>query len=303
MRNSRWLVPVIVLLVVLGGAAGVLAASSRAVPFRVLSHYPVGLLAEEAATMHECAECHTSDTFHRCTTCHDDHGALELSDVPFYAVIAFEGDVPTPGYVYVDDVLPYREQPNTHVALVDFLAAQGIDDFESVTLASDDGGFVTISRENLTDGALLMPYEDGIRFAAEDLHVSAWIKGVRRIIVVGRDTPIVVEGESTSVGRLLLGPTEWVTVEQTDVMLKSEEDSKIRKAQVGSRIRGVPLTRLVADPTSTVVVTKADGATEVVAAEDLPQALLAQLRGNVVLVFPDRARTQWITGVVALGSE
>ncbi len=77
MRNSRWLVPVIVLLVVLGGAAGVLAASSRAVPFRVLSHYPVGLLAEEAATMHECAECHTSDTFHRCTTCHDDHGALD----------------------------------------------------------------------------------------------------------------------------------------------------------------------------------------------------------------------------------
>ncbi len=37
-------------------------------------------------------------------------------------------------------------------------------------------------------------------------------------------------------------------------------------------------------------------------AEDLPQALLAQLRGDVVLVYPDRACTQWITGVVALGA-
>ena len=303
MRKSRWLVPVIVLLVILGSVVGVWAGSARAVPLRALTKYPLGLLAEEAATMDECVECHKAETFHRCSTCHDDHGALELSDVPFYAVVALEGDVPEPGYVLVDDVLPYREQPNTHVALADFLATQGVDDFESVTMASDDGGFVTISRDNLTDAALLMPYEDGIRFASEDLHVSTWIKGLRRIIVVGRETSLEVEGQPTSIGRLLLGPTQWVTVEQTDVMLKSQEDGAIRKAQVGARIRGVALTAIVPSNASAVVVQTASGVTRTLAVEDIQEALLAQLRSEVVLVFPDRARTQWITGITALASE
>jgi hypothetical protein len=303
MKRFRWWIPAIVLLVVLVGAVGVWAGSNGSVPYRLVSRYPASLLAEEATTMHECAECHDADTFHRCDTCHDDHGALELSEVPFYAVVAFEGDVPAPGYVRVDDVLPYRDQPNTLVGLIDFLATQGVQDFESVTLASDDGGFVTISRDNLTDRALLMPYEDGIRFAAEDLHVSAWIKGIRRIIVVGRETPIRIEGQSTSIGRLLLGPTEWVTVEETDVMLKSEEDGTTRKAQVGTRIRGASLATILPSGASGVVVETADGASETVTAGDLQGALLAQLRGEVTLVFPARGRTQWITGVTALDSE
>jgi hypothetical protein len=205
--------------------------------------------------------------------------------------------------VLVNDVLPYRDQPNTHVALADFLASQGVGDFESVTLASDDGGFVTISRDNLTDGALLMPYEDGIRFASEDLHVSAWIKGIRRIIVVRGDTPLGIWGHPTSMGRLLLGPTQLVTVEQADVMFKSEEDGAVRKAQVGTRIRGVPLTAILPDGAPNVVARTAGGVMQTLGAGDLRGALLAQLRGEVVLVFPDRARTQWITGVVALGSE
>ncbi len=88
-------------------------------------------------------------------------------------------------------------------------------------------------------------YEDGIRFASEDLHVSAWLKGIRRIVVVGRETPLTVAGEATSIGRLLLGPIQYLTVEQTQVMLKSEEDGEVRSAQVGSRLRGVPLTTLL----------------------------------------------------------
>ena len=108
-----------------------------------------------------------------------------MANVPFDDLILLQGDVPEPGYIPVNDILPYRDQPGTHVALLDFLAEQGVTEFESVTLASRDEGWITIERANLTAEALLMPHVDGVRFAAENLHVSTWLKGVWRIIVVG----------------------------------------------------------------------------------------------------------------------
>jgi len=97
-----------------------------------------------------------------------------------------------------------------------------------VTLVSGDGGFVTIAPDQLTDQALLLPYTDGIRFASEDLHVSSWLKNISQIIVVGEETPLKIDGNETSLGRLLLGPTQEVTVEETQVMLKSCRQSSIR---------------------------------------------------------------------------
>lgn len=301
--NHRWIwiLGAAALVVAVGGWA---LSTTWAAPARVLTRYPLSLLAEEARTMDECVECHEPAVFHTCTTCHDDHGAIEMLNVPFYAGITLEGDVPAPGYVLLNDVLPYRDQPYTHLPLLDFLATHDAADFESVTMASLDGGFVTIDRDNLTPAALLMPYEDGIRFAAEELHVSAWIKGIRRIIVVGQATPLLIEGEPTSIGRLLLGPTQSLTVEQTDVMFKSEEDGQVRTAQAAARIVGVPLTALVADPAFTqIVVHDGAGNEHRLPAEDVQGAVLAQLRGQVTLVLPERGRTQWITEVVRLESE
>lgn len=37
-----------------------------------------------------------------------------------------------------------------------------------------------------------MPHVDGVRFAAHDLHVSTWLKGIARMIVVGRDMLIPI---------------------------------------------------------------------------------------------------------------
>jgi hypothetical protein len=301
MTRSRWLVPAMALLVLLGGGVGVAAASLRPAPLRVVTHYPMGLLLEEAATMSDCAECHDTAEFHRCSTCHDEHGSATLSGIPFYAVVAFEGDVPAPGYVYVDDVVPYLDHPATYVSLREFLAGQGVEDFESVTLASDDGGFVTITADNLTDTAWILPYEDGIRFASEELHVSAWLKGIRRIVVVGRETPLTIEGEPTSIGRLLLGPIQYLTVEQTEVMLRSEEDGEVRSARVGSRLRGASLTELLdKQDLSSVVVRTAKGDERVFTADEARGGVLVQVRGQVTLAFADRARSQWVTDVVAL---
>jgi hypothetical protein len=303
MQKKPWLwIGIIFIIIIALGIMGVILFKTT--PLHVVSQYPLDVLAEEAGTMSACAECHETEKFHTCDTCHDDHGALELANVPFYAVVAFVGDVPEPGFVLLNDILPYQAQPHTHIPLLDFLADQGVTDFESVTLASVDEGFVTIRREDLTARALLMPYEDGIRFASEDLHISTWIKGIRRIIVVGHETPLVVDGQATSMGRLLLGPTQIVTVEQTDVMFKSDDDGQVRKAQTASRIEGALLASAVAHAEfSQVVLKDRDGQTHTLSAEEASNALLYQMRDAVVLVLPERGRSQWLTGVVEIVSE
>lgn len=299
--KKRWIWILAAILILATVAVVGVAATG---PWRLLTHYPPKVLAHEVQMMTDCAECHEPAKFHTCKTCHDDHGAIEMENVPFYAGITFAGDVPSPGYVLIDDVLPYRDQPHTHIPLLDFLAAQGVRDFESVTLTSLDGGFVTVTRENLTPNALLMPYEDGIRFASEELHISAWIKGIRRIIVVGQETPLTIDGQPTSIGRLLVGPTQLITVEQTDVMFKNEDDGQVREAASGARIEGVPVTAIVTNPAfAQLVIRDAAGTEHTLPANEASGAVLAQLRGQIILVLPDRGRSQWITDVVEIHTQ
>jgi hypothetical protein len=300
-----WVVLAIVAAMVVGGVAVAVATGAKVTaPARSAFYFPWAMLADEAQTMNDCVECHKPDKFHTCSTCHDDHGSAVMVNVPFDDLILLAGDVPQPGYIPINDILPYRDQPGTHVALLDFLAERGVADFESVTLASRDGGFVTIERPNLTEEGLLMPYVDGVRFAAENLHVSTWLKGVWRIVVVGKDRPLTIDGQRTSIGRLLLGPTRSVTIEQTDVMLRSETDGQIRKAKTASRIEGAGLADTVGDPGfDTLLVRDAGGAEHTLTAAEARGAVLAQREDQVVLVLPGRGRSQWIAGVVELVSE
>jgi hypothetical protein len=310
---GRWVVVVAVLLgLVVGGGTVALAMGSKVLaPARSALNYPWTMLAAEADTMNDCVECHEPVDFHTCETCHDDHGSAEMSGVPFNDLLLLLGDVPEPDYIPINEILPYREQPNTHVGLLDFLAEHGVPDFESVTLASRDGGFVTIARENLTAEALLMPHVDGVRFAAENLHVSTWLKGVWRIVVVGRERPLLIDSQPTSIGRLLLEPTRSVTIEQTDVMLRSESDGQVRQAKTASRVEGVPLHSLVALPDFRVlVVTDATGQEHTVEGWETQGALLVQpispgINGvpPVTLLLPERGRARWVTDVIEIRSE
>ena len=300
-----WLILAIVAALVVGGVVVAVAMGAKvAAPARSALNFPWAMLADEAETMNDCVECHDPVKFHTCETCHDDHGSAEMANVPFDDLILLQGDVPEPGYIPVNEILPYRDQPNTHVVLLDFLAEQGVSEFESVTLASRDEGWITVDRENLTTEALLMPHVDGVRFAAENLHISSWLKGVWRIIVVGPDKPLMLDGYRTSIGRLLLGPTASVTLEQTDVMLRSETDGQIRKAKTASRIEGARLADIVADPGfDELLVRDADGGEHTLTAAEARGAVLAQMGQQLVLVLPDRGRAQWIAGVVELVSE
>jgi hypothetical protein len=302
-----WLVLAIVAALVLGGVVATVAMGSKvAAPARSALNYPWALLTEEAETMNNCVECHEAEHFHTCVSCHDDHGSAEMANLPFNVLVHLAGDVPEGGFIPVNEIVPYRDQPGSHVSLLDFLASHGVNEFETVTLTSRDGGFVTIDRANLTGEALLMPHVDGIRFAAENLHVSTWLKGISRIVVVGADRPLTVDGYHTSFGRLLKGPTRSLTLDQTDVMLKSEADGQIRKAKTASRVEGVPVEAIVDDPGfEELMVRNAAGETCAFTAKEARGALLAQLRGRpeVVLVLPGQSRAQWVSEVIEISSQ
>jgi hypothetical protein len=301
-RTLLLLIPAGLLVLVVLALAGVLLLS----PLGVVTRYPWAMLTTEATTMENCsaAGCHEPAEQHTCVTCHDEHGDAQLTQVPFAGLLLLTGDVPEPGYVPINDILPVLEITHTVMPLFDFLRQQGVDDFESVTFSSSDGGFVTIAREDLTPQSLLMPYVDGIRFADEQLHVSTWLKGIDRIVVVGREKPLRIDGQETSMGRLLLGPTRWATVEQAQVMLKSEEDGIIRRAQTASRIEGAPLSELVANPAfRTLAVRDASGGERTLTAEEADGALLAVVYRRVTLVLPGQGRAQWVEDVVEVSSQ
>lgn len=273
-------------------------------PVRLISHYSAGMLWEEAVTMDECAGCHEGRDFHRCDTCHDDHGAVEFADLPFFALISFTGDVPRPGFVQIHEVLPYQDHPNTHISLLDFLAGQEVTGFESVSLTSRDGGLITIPRSELNERALLLPYADGIRFASEDLHESTWLKGLTGMIVVGRDRPLTINGEQTSIGRLLLQATRRVTVERATVMYASEEDGKVREAVTASRMWGADVSYfLQGESFQHLFVTDQSGQKYHIPASDAERAVLSPTRDGTTLVLPELGRPQWIKQVVEIKTE
>ena len=284
--------------------AGLILGWRRGLPVHLVDHYSLETFKEEALFMEDCLECHAGEEFHRCSTCHDEHGAVEFADLPFFNLIAFTGDVPQPGFIEVNQITPYQDHPGTQLKLLDFLAEQGVKDFESITLTSRDGGFVTITKQNLTNQALLLPYTDGIRFAAEDLHVSTWVKGITGIIVVGKEQNLVINGETSSPGRLLLGPTRQVIVENARVMFASQVDNQVREAETAARVWGAAVSDLAPEGNfSTLFVRDGQGQEHRLNVKDLRLAVLVPQDDGLTLVLPGESRSSWISDVLELDWE
>jgi len=299
--SKWWLVLIVVAVLIVGGVTAAVAMGAHALaPARSVLHFPWAMLADEAATMNDCVECHEVAKFHSCATCHDEHGSAEMSKVPFNQLVLLAGDLPEPGYIAINDILPYRDQPGTQVALLDLLEEQGVTAFDRVALFSSDGGVVTIDQPNLTQSALLLPHVDGVRFADESLHVSTWLKGIARIVVVGVDKPLTIDGQATSIGRLLLRATRSAITGQAEVMFKGEEDGRVRKAKTASRIEGAPIEDLVGF--NAIAVRDAQGQEHALSADEAEGAILAQIDGRIVLVLPGRGQPQWILDVVEITS-
>ena len=239
----------------------------------------------------------------RCVDCHQLHGAIELDQVPFNALVLLTGDVPEPGFLTVNDVLPYKYAGQVSISLLDLLAQNGADDFKEVSLISTDGGIVTIEREYLSERSLLLPYLEAVRFQDDGLHVSTWLKGVSKIIVIGNELTLTIDGRATSIGRLITENTLTVISERSYPMYRSEEDGQIREAEYSHLHTGAPIKELVARPDfSTLSVTDADGQTYTIEARAAEKAILTIYYGSVTLLLPDLHRGEWISDVVEVVS-
>ncbi len=237
----------------------------------------------------------------RCVSCHQLHGAVNLSDVPFNSLVLLTGDVPESKWISVNDILPYRYAGQASLSLPDLLAENGVEEFKEVSLLATDGGIVTLERENVTERSLLLPYLEGIRFQDDNLHVSTWLKGINKIIVVGQDLPMIIDGRATSMGRLLRENTMTVVAERSYPMYRSQEDGQVREGEYSHLHTGAPLDDLVAHVDfDTLSVTDAEGQTHTIDARTAEGAILTIYYGKPTLLFPDLNKGQWVSDVVRI---
>ncbi len=298
--------PIIIFLIVftfsLFGVIIALVITTKPMPVSLLQEYGLGLLWEEGLAMNECADCHDSVDFHSCETCHDEHGSVELTNIPFSEIVELTGDVPDPSFVRIHQVIPDQENLGTHITLLNFLEMHGVQEFETVTFITNDGGLTTIEYQYLDETAMLVPYIDGVRFITETIHNSTWLKGINRITIVGKDRPLTIDGEATSIGRLLLGDTMRLTVEGSDVML-SDDTGNLSHAMVANWVEGPRLLDLLKTTSpDVVIITDSNGEVIELTADEIQNAIIAIVKDEVTLVLPDRGRSVWPTQIVEIES-
>jgi len=298
--------PIIIFLIVftisLFGVIIALVITAKPMPVSLLQEYGLGLLWKEGLAMNECAECHDSVDFHSCETCHDEHGSVELTNIPFSEIVELTGDVPDPSFVRIHQVIPDQENLGTHITLLNFLEMHGVQEFETVTFITNDGGLTTIEYQYLDETAMLVPYIDGVRFITETIHNSTWLKGINRITIVGKEKPLTIDGEATSIGRLLLGDTMRLTVEGSDVML-SDDTGNLSHAMVANWVEGPRLLDLLKTTSpDVVIITDSNGEVIELTADEIQNAIIAIVKDEVTLVLPDRGRSVWPTQIVEIES-
>jgi hypothetical protein len=299
--NKWWLVG-IGAIILLGTVY--LIASAAPVPFRIITEYPVGMLVDEAEKMHECAECHESEDFHSCETCHNEHGSAVFAGLNFYSSIHLTGDVPEGKFIPTNHVFLVNGQTIGLITIDDFLERFGIDEYQTVTFASNDGGFTTISKDQLGETSFLLPFQNGVRFADEKIHISTWIKNISRIIVVGNYQDLIIGDRAYSLGELMLLDTVRFTVEQAQVMLRSELDGIIRNGFTAERLEGIELVSLL-DTLPGIVyrIGLKNGDSVERTIEELEGSKLVQIGKELTLVFPEKSRNQWLYGVSSITEE
>jgi hypothetical protein len=294
-RKSTW---IFILVLVLVAGAVYMLASWKPIPYRVITDYPVSMVMEEAQYMHECAECHKSESFHTCDTCHSEHGSADMANLSFYSVLHVTGDVPEEKYFPIYQMFSKRYEESNKVGVLDLLEDMDVTEFESVTFCTNDGGFSTITKENLGETSYLLPYEEGVRFADKAIHVSAWLKGIDKIIVVSGEDNLVVNGQGYSFGELLIGDTVQFTVEQAPVMYKNKELGTTRTGTTATRLEGVELGNLAAFETEdNIQITLKDGSQISITGAEASGAKLAFIGSDINLVFPGSSRSEWINAV------
>jgi hypothetical protein len=237
-----------------------------------------------------------------CASCHDVHGAIEWEDAPFQSQVWIMGDVPEATYFFVSDLFPYhRQEMGTAISLPDLLARYGAGNFSQVAVESLDGGIVILDRQYVTELSRLVPYLEGIRFIDENQHQSTWLKGVRWIIVVGEETPLTIDGQATSMGRLLMSNRATAVAEGGDALFISPRDGKTYRGDYARLYTGARLGHLLGEGVyTTVEAYDAQGRSRSYSAEEVADALIATVDGRPALVLPNAPRREWTLDVIGI---
>ncbi|MDP2965960.1 MAG: hypothetical protein Q8N39_08015 [Pelolinea sp.] len=280
---------------------GFVIASAQEIPYRIVTKYPASMILDEAKEMHKCGECHESKDFHTCETCHNEHGSAVLSGLSFNSTIYLTGDVPEEKFIPSNHIFLNENQKLEKITINELLKKYGIDKFKSITLYSNDGGFTTIESDQLGDTSFLLPYEESIRFADENLHVSTWLKGISKIIVVGDEKNLSIGGRKTTFGELLIKDTVQFTVEQAPVMLKNNSDGLIRTGYTAERMEGIEVAKLLTiEDEKDYSLKLVNGTIQDLKGSELTNSKLVLIGSDVVLVFPEKSRNTWIKQIVSI---
>jgi hypothetical protein len=267
------------------------------IPVQILTEYPFHGLLEESRKMHECAECHDGNDFHSCETCHNDHGSVTLKGIDFYSTLHITGDVPREMYLPLNKTFIMEERKNEKINIFDLLQENNINNFDKVIIYTNDGGFVTIAIDNLGDDSYLVPYEDGIRFIDEDLHESTWLKSIVKIIIISSDGKFQVNGMPITYGELLFEEAVEFTVERAKVMYKNSNNGRLKSAETATRIEGVQLTSFLSPEGDQDIEVITNENVLVFKKKELLNLKITLIDDQVVVVFPNLSRKDWIYGV------
>lgn len=151
-----------------------------------------------------------------CKQCHEGHGSVVAPGVNVNGTITLTGDTPADEYVPVDDIfkLPQRDIktlvsqngegiPSRGTPVLAFLKAHGVSDFDALVLYADDF-VVVVNRSDVTDDTVFVPMEYSVRIISSNMPVTAWLKNIRTIDVVGSGGDSVkLNGEAVTFGQMI----------------------------------------------------------------------------------------------------
>jgi hypothetical protein len=272
-------------------------------PVRVITEYPLHGLLAESKMMHECAECHEGEDFHSCDTCHNDHGSVTLEEIDFYSTLQITGDVPREVYLSLNKVFLNNENKIDKINISDLLHDYEINNFEKIILYTNDGGFVTISNENLDANSFLVPYENGIRFIDESLHESTWLKSIVKIIIISSESKLHVNGVPISYGELLPEEAVEFTVERAKVTYKNYDDGITKSAETATRLEGVQLLSIISPESGQDIEVITNENVFIIEMKDAIKSKISLIDDQIVVVFPITSRKEWIYGVKEIGGK
>lgn len=158
-----------------------------------------------------------------CGECHEGHGSVVAPGVNVNGTITLTGDTPMDEYVPVDDIFKLKQKdiqtlvaqngegvPSRGTQVTEFLKAHGVTDYDTLVLYADDF-VVKVNRSDVTEDTVFVPMEYSVRIISSNMPVTAWLKNVRVIDVIGSDgDSIKLNGEEITFGEMLDDGIEYM---------------------------------------------------------------------------------------------